>query len=104
MNAKKEILELLDGDEIEAICLGVIDIDYSRNAKPDFYKGERIKDALKKLDFEFDAGYGGEEGYPLYIWSKNWIIVKGTYDGSEWYVKIPRNPIDKILPESIGGG
>ena len=101
MNAKKEILELLDGDEIEAICLGAI--DYSRNAKPDFYKEERIKDALKKLDFEFDAGYGGEEGYPLYIWSKNWIIIKGTYDGSEWYVKIPRNPTDKILPESIGG-
>ena len=102
MNAKKEILELLDGDEIEAVCLGTI--GYSRNAIPDFYKGERIKDALKKLDFEFDADYGGEAGYPLYIWSKNWIIVKGTYDGSEWYVKIPRNPTDKILPESIGGG
>ena len=104
MNTKKEILELLDGDEIEAICLGVIDIDYSRNTIPDFYKGERIKNALKKLDFEFNAGYGSEEGYSLYIWSKNWIIVKGTYDGSEWYVKIPRNPTDKILPESIGGG
>ena len=103
MNAKKEILELLDGDKIEAICLGDIDYDYIRNTIPDFYKGERIKNALKNLDFEFNAGYGSEEGYSLYVWSKNWIIVKGTYDGSEWYVKIPRNPTDKILPESIGG-
>jgi len=102
MNAKKEILELLKGDKIEAICLGDIDYDYIRNTIPDFYKGERIKNALKILDFEFNAGYGSEEGYSLYVWSKNWIIVKGTYDGSEWYVKIPRNPTDKILPESIG--
>ena len=103
MNAKKEILELLDGDKIEAVCLGTIGYDYIRNTKPDFYEGKRIKDALKKLDFEFNAGYGSEEGYSLYVWSKNWIILKGTYDGSEWYVKIPRNPTNKILPESIGG-
>jgi len=105
MNAKKGILKLLRGEEIEAISLGDLGDSWSDGTQPiQFYEGEKIKEGLKKLDFEFDSGFGGQEGYCVYVWSKSWIIVKGYYDGSEWYERIPRNPDKNIRPESIGGG
>jgi len=68
-----------------------------------FFEKEEIDKALEILDFEFDSGYGGEEGYSVYVWAKDEIIVKGTYDGAEWYEVIPRNPDKDIMPTSIGG-
>jgi hypothetical protein len=32
-----------------------------------FYTKDKIKEALEKLDFEFDSSYGGEEGYAVYV-------------------------------------
>ena len=99
MNAKEEILELLEGDEIEAICLG----DFGDEERDlEFYGHDKIEEALKELDFEFFDGFGAEEGYSLFVWSKNWIIIKSTYDGSEWYRRIPRNPDDKFKPVAMG--
>jgi len=102
MNAKKKILELVNKEDIEAISLGQKGWDDPRKT-PLFFGKDRVDEALKLLDFNFDSGYGGEEGYALYVWTKDWIIVKETYDGAEWYIKIPRNPTDKVMPESIGG-
>jgi hypothetical protein len=57
---------------------------------------------LKKLDFNYNAGYGGQELYGI-IWYKDgtWS-TRGEYDGSEWweYHKCP--PIEYhgiITPE-----
>lgn len=90
-------------DEIIAIAIGAKGWDYT-DEPPRFFGKSKIKEALKILDFDFDGGYGGENGYAVYVWTKDWIIIKGTYDGSEWYDKIPRNPNKKIKPSSIGGG
>ena len=102
MNAKKEILSITTEESIEAISIG--DKGWREEYKlPMFYTKDKIKEALEKLDFEFDSSYGGEEGYAVYVWTKDEIIVKGCYDGSEWYTTIPRNPDKNIVPTSIGG-
>lgn len=61
-------------------------------------------EARKFLDYEFDDGYGGEEGHNFYIYLKDWILAKGCYDGSEWLFSIPRKPNKNIRPSSVGGG
>ena len=103
MNAKKEILSLTENEEILAISIG----EKGWGDRPEgetYFSGKNINTALDILDFEFDDGFGGEEGYNLYVWTKNWIIIKSCYDGSENYCKVPRNPNKEILPESFGGG
>ncbi len=111
MNAKTELLKLADGETILAIGLGEKGYRHS-DQPPDLnarnYIGQQVEQALDILDFEFDSSFGGEEGYSLYAWTKTKVIVKGTYDGSEWYEAIPRNPPkvrqEYIEPQAIGGG
>lgn len=60
INTKKEILNLLEGEEIEAISLDANEIE--------FYEKDKIEEALKKLDFKFDVGYGGRKWlFSLYL-------------------------------------
>lgn len=102
MNAKNVILELTNGEEIEAImlgCIGWLD-DKHENT---FYPKNMVEEALKVLDFEFDEDFGGENGYRLFAWTKSKVIIKTVYDGSEEYVAIPRNPSD-VVPDAYGGG
>lgn len=103
MNTKTKILELLKGEEILAISIGEKGWGSDRK-EPMFFNKKRTQEALSILDFEFDSGYGGEEGCSVYVWTKNWVIIKGCYDGSEWYSLIPRNPNKEVMPTSIGGG
>jgi len=107
VNAKKELLELTEGEEILAISIGSKGYDWGLDVgerQPLYFSGGKVVDAFKLLDFEFDEGYGGEEGHSLYVWTKTKVIVKGTYDGAEWYEAIPRNPDKNKSPQSIGGG
>ncbi|MHA1873264.1 MAG: hypothetical protein ACTSVB_04035 [Candidatus Heimdallarchaeaceae archaeon] len=97
MNAKKEILKLTKIEDIEAISI-------SKRYKVMFFEKDKVEEALKELDFEFDSGYGLEEGPDIIVWTKDKIIVKGCYDGSEWYVRLPRHPDKKFVPFGIGGG
>lgn len=103
MNTKKVILSLVNQEDIEAISIGKKGWD-DKPKLPLYFNKEELSKALQILDFEFDSGYGGEEGYAVYVWTKDKIIVKGCYDGSEWYTAIPRNPDKNIVPTSIGGG
>lgn len=101
VNAKEEILNLLKGDEIEAISICFKKTDFNTHK---FFDKDHIEEALKLLDYDFDSDYGGEECDRICVWSKNWIIVKCEYDGSEWFRKIPRNPNPRYIPEAFGGG
>lgn len=103
MNAKNELLELAGGEEILSISLG--EKGWAFNDAPlRFYPKAKVPQALELLGFEFNDDFGVQEGYSLYAWTRNWIILKGTYDGSEWYERIPRNPNKEIKPQTIGGG
>ena len=105
MNAKQKILTLIDGEEIEAISLGTKGWwnDDQDEIKPKYYPKEQVDEALKILDFEFDSGFGCEEGCRVFVWTKNVITIKTVYDGAENYVTVPRHPSD-IVPIAYGGG
>ena len=92
MNAKKEILRTCKKRDIEAI-----------NIEGELFKKERIPEALKKLNYEFDDDYGIEEGPAIYVWCKKCIIISVSYDGAEWYECVPRNP-EAEEAERYGGG
>ena len=102
MNAKKVILEMVKKEDIEAISIrrvyGHKNVDYSKLDDYWFFEKDKIDKALELLDYEFDGGYGLEEGDDIFVWTKDWIIVKTCYDGAEDYAKIPRHPTDKITP------
>jgi len=55
------------------------------------------------LDVDFDAGYGGEEGKPFTVWTKEFVYFPASYDGSEWVASVPRNPC-KVATDHVGGG
>ena len=59
------------------------------------YTPEEYEEFLQKLNFEYDAGYGGQELHGM-IWLKeeNTWMERGEYDGSEWweYRKCPKIP------------
>lgn len=55
------------------------------------------------LDYTYDGGFGAAEVHAVYVYTRDSVIIVGTYDGSTWLEKIPRNPVD-IWPEMVGGG
>ena len=91
INWKDELGEMLDGDELNGI-----------NIAGTLYNEESLCAAFKRLENEFDDGYGGSEGEPFWAWSKEYVFFCAVYDGSEWISKVPRNPSDG-KPRHIGG-
>jgi len=50
------------------------------------YTPEEYKEFLQKLNFEYDAGYGGQELYgTVWLMKSNTWLSRGEYDGSEWW-------------------
>lgn len=71
-------------------------------------QGETWDDVVKanidgSFDRGFDAGYGGEEGEPFCLWTKNRVYFPVCYDGLEWCGSAPRNPADGVVLEHQGG-
>lgn len=64
-------------------------------------QGETRKDIIsytlteEELDIPFDDGYGGTEGKPFTLWTKNRVYFPVQYDGAEWVDSVPRNPCDE---------
>lgn len=55
------------------------------------------------IDYEFDSGYGGEEGVHFTAWTADRVYFPACYDGAEWIEAVPRNPCDQATGH-IGGG
>src|SRR5580698_7580131 len=54
-------------------------------------------DFAKFADFNYDAGYGGNEvAGRLVIVGEDWWLERGEYDGSEWweFKSLPKRPDD----------
>ena len=56
----------------------------------------------EELDVEFDNGYGGSNGKPFTMWTKNCVYFPVVYDGAEWAGSVPRNPCN-IAKSHVGG-
>jgi hypothetical protein len=55
-----------------------------------------------QLDTVFDCGYGGSQGCPFTVWTKNYVYFPVVYDGAEWVACVPRNPNGKAT-KHVGG-
>jgi hypothetical protein len=56
-----------------------------------------------QLNEVFDHGFGGTNGDPFTLWTKNFVYFPACYDGSEWVASVARNPDGKATGH-IGGG
>lgn len=85
MNAKEEFLGEIRGKEL--ICAR---IEYGYEYKkvcllhPN-HDAKQLNTFLEKLNFEYDAGYGGQELFGTILF-KDSYSTRGEYDGSEWWV------------------
>ena len=80
MNAKKELLEEIEGKEVEHIKIGKY-IDWDNK---EIIEGS-LEECLPRLDYDYDSGFGGQRLFG-FIWYKDgsWS-ERGEYDGSEWW-------------------
>lgn len=89
-------------EPIEAIVVGV---HYDRTFTDELLEDENIillrDDGLKKLDQEFNCGYGGADCYPMYAWTKNRVFFIHEYDGATGLSYVPRSPMP-IEPQFSG--
>lgn len=53
--------------------------------------------------FEFDDGFGGENGPQFMAWSKNYVYFKQIYDGAETLVWVPAVFSSNVDLSPIGG-
>ena len=57
----------------------------------------------QEMNEEFDNGYGGTEGKPFTLWTKEFVYFPICYDGAEWVGSVSRNPNGRPT-EHKGGG
>jgi len=64
-----------------------------RNLK-EGYTQKEYEEFLDRLDFEYDAGYGGQELFGTIWLEEGTWLERGEYDGSEWweYKECPQIP------------
>jgi hypothetical protein len=57
----------------------------------------------QEMNEEFDNEYGGTEGNPFTLWTKEFVYFPICYDGAEWVGSVSRNPNGRPT-EHKGGG
>lgn len=98
MNAKEELLELLEG--LAPIKCAEITHDIWRNKEKSNYllrigySPEEYNTFLNSLDFRYDNDYGVQELYGIIWFTDGTWAERGEYDGSEWweYKECPEIP------------
>lgn len=104
-NALEELLNILERNNCSVKCAYITternsywddDDDYIQS-KPillkEGYTPEEYEEFLEKLNFEYDAGYGGQELFgTVWLMEEGTWLERGEYDGSEWwdYRKCPK--------------
>ena len=88
-------------DKILAIAVRKNNDGYNEDEKGELFKS--IEEAKKILDYDFDAGFGGENGPYFTAWTKDKVYFPVQYDGSEWITSVPRK-ICNIATSHKGGG
>lgn len=101
INAKEEFIEDVKGLKVR--CAKIHFGRYSDDEGFKFailkegYSKEEYQEFLDKLDFEYDAGYGGQELFGI-IWCEDGVwLDRGEYDGSEWWEEHKYPDIDLVV-------
>jgi len=69
---------------------------------------EEYDEFIIGMDFEYDAGYGGQELYGTIWYTDGTWSSRGEYDGSEWWehhkcpeIPIELNRVDKVREQKL---
>lgn len=101
-NAKQEFLNMVGSNEV--LCAQIShqncwehELAGSKHKLLVGYTQEQYNSFIESLDFEYDAGYGGQELFGT-VWFKNGTWAdRGEYDGSEWW----QHHECPIIPKSL---
>jgi len=89
-NAKEEFLGMVKSKVVTCASISYRDCwehdsPGSQHTLPVTYTEEQYNAFVESLDFEYDAGYGGQELFGT-VWFKDGTWAdRGEYDGSEWW-------------------
>lgn len=101
-NLLEETIEcLLDNNRTETDVLWVGRNYYDYETKERVCYKNTWKDFCSKADFEYDAGFGGNEiPMDLIVVGKDFWLERHEYDGSEWweFKTMPIKPSCNIIP------
>ena len=53
-------------------------------------------EASKKIDYEYDSGFGGADCHAVFAWGEKFVYFVHEYDGATNVQFVPRNPVDCI--------
>lgn len=96
-NAKQELINLVNFSKIKCVEItynasGLWEIYGYDDAPPSKsiilkqnYSDQDLISFLEQLDFNYDAGYGGQELYGTIWLNDGTWYTRGEYDGSEWW-------------------
>lgn len=93
----QEIIEFVGSEPILAIAVGPERSGggWWKNSKPDHQLGSAPvswEQAFPVLNYEYDAGYGGQDCHDIWVWTATRIISVHEYDGSTCLISVARNP------------
>lgn len=91
MNAKKEFLSFTKNNKIKCAQIEGMDLKVG-------FTTEEYNKFINNLDFEYNAGYGGQELYGTIWFTDGTWATRGEYDGSEWWEihQLPEIPEELI--------
>ena len=81
------------------------EIDKREGLESIAFRGKRyssLEDIHDEINFDFDDGYGGTNGFAFTARTKNKVYFPASHDGPEWIANVPRNPCNEQTPH-IGG-
>ena len=87
-NAQAEFLKVTKPYKVIGAIVQFGDDYLEKNEKyvlPLLYTQEEYDDFLKKINKEYDAGYGGQELFGVIVCENGVWMDRGEYDGSEWW-------------------
>ena len=65
------------------------------------YTNEDYINFLKKLEFDYDSGYGGQELFGTIFCEDGIWFNRGEYDGSEWWEKKQYPKLENYFDKNI---
>lgn len=89
INAKKELKSILKKEKTNIICAHIITGSHYSDEKHFIlklnYDKNQYNTFMESLDFQYDAGYGGQILFGTVWLDNNCWLSRGEYDGSEWW-------------------
>lgn len=90
---KDHILEVADGEPIEAIVVGKKENWGDEGCRAELQPVQTWDDAIKSLEYPHNTDFGALGCHSITAWTATKVIFVSQYDGSTTVCSVPRHPI-----------